>query len=99
MDDQIQCAVCGTSHKQITKSHVKTHGFESVKEYLDKYPESKVFSDHTLKARSKSRGLKIDNPINSSAVESDFHVSKNRTKKRISYDEFLEKIQENSFQS
>lgn len=90
----VQCAVCGKSYKQITKSHVNLHGFENIEEYLNQHPRSEIFSDETLYRRRKSRGLKVQNPIRSSSIKSNLHISKSRTKTRISYEDFLDKIKQ-----
>lgn len=95
MDNQVQCSVCGALYKQITKSHVNSHGFSTIAEYLNQYPSSEIFSNNTLHSRRKSRGLKIQDPVKFSAVDSNLHISKNRTKVRISYDEFLDKLKQN----
>lgn len=94
MDKTAKCSVCGITCKQITKSHVQTHGFESIKEYLKKYPQSITISQQTLHNRNNSRRLMLDDPIKSSVVEHDFHISKARTRERISYEEFLDLIKQ-----
>ncbi len=95
MNNAIKCAECGTALKQITKTHVKTHGFKDIEEYLQKYPGGATISEQTLSSRRKSRRLTINNPISSSAVEQDFHISKARSRKRISYEDFLNLIEQN----
>lgn len=95
MNNKIECAECGVLRKQITKAHVNTHEFKTIEEYLEKYPGSATISEQTLFNRRKSRGLSIETPVASISIEHDFHISKARTRKRISYEEFLDLVKQN----
>ncbi len=86
----VKCAICGVLRKQITAGHIRQHGLQTTKEYKKLYPKAPMLSQYTLERRRKSRGVTIDSPITNKSTEHDFHISKNRTRRRISYDEFLE---------
>ncbi len=94
-EEKVKCAECGTLYKQITKQHVKMHGFKNIEEYLIKHPGIATISKQTLSNRRKSRCLKIDKPQDGQQVEHNLHVSVARTRKRISYEEFLDLIKQN----
>ncbi len=95
MSDKVICKVCGAERKKITVGHVRTHGFKNTQEYLDKYPDAEIFSESSYKLHCTTKYIDIENPVQSDDPDVQFHISKNRTKQRISYAEFLSLLKQN----
>lgn len=92
MNDQVACMICGQKRKQITVAHARSHGFKNTKEYQEKFPDARLYTQETLKKRRKSRRLKLTETIDDRQIDHNFHEPKNRTNRRISYDEFLKLV-------
>lgn len=92
--DLIVCKICGEKRKQITSTHVKMHGLSGIQEYKEKYPDAATISDGTLNKRNSSRRLQVEQPLLVNKTPHNLHIAKHRTKKRISYDEFLELLKQ-----
>ena len=88
MQDFIVCAVCGAERKRISIAHAQMHGFNSIKEYQEAYPESEITCEKTCKKIRQNKGIKISNPIESVYTKNELAVPSHQTKKRITYEEF-----------
>ena len=89
MKNLVQCEECKLYFSQITLSHVKSHGFQSIAEYLSSHSDAIIFSDNTLNKRRKSHYIQIVAPVKTQQYESNLCIPSHRTKDRISYESFL----------
>ena len=89
MDNQIKCEICGALRDRITTQHLKTHGISSIEEYKCIYKDAKIYSESALNNARQGHNIKIDQPLETIQLINNLHIPKHRTKKRITYQEFL----------